>query len=204
MHAHTRTCPQVFYPLAADSETEQDEWISFILRAIAMEMEETDSSPGEGVVGSLCECEGVGVWGCGGEPVKGEGCEVYSTYMYVRSSISSFHFPYNNVPLSLPSPLPTPPPPPPPLPSPPLPSPPLTSPPLHLPSPPLPSPPLPSPLAPLATFYTQETMRDPKKPDIRLDLLEFSPRSEALVSKSMERERRPLFQVYSDLMVGAL
>ena len=43
---------KVFYPLAADSEAEMEEWISILNRAIGLEVEETDKA---GV--SLCVCE---------------------------------------------------------------------------------------------------------------------------------------------------
>ncbi len=39
---------KVFYPLAADTESEMEEWTSILTRAIGLEMEGTDSVPGEG------------------------------------------------------------------------------------------------------------------------------------------------------------
>ena len=38
---------KVFYPMAAESEAEMEEWISLFTRAMAMEVEESDRIPGE-------------------------------------------------------------------------------------------------------------------------------------------------------------
>ena len=46
---------KVYYPLAADSQAEMDEWITILTRAIASEMEDTD---GEGVCERKREKEG--------------------------------------------------------------------------------------------------------------------------------------------------
>lgn len=60
---------RIFYPLAADSEEELDDWISLLNRAIRMEVEETDAGGCiTWVLGGICGCwvryvgTGLGMW----------------------------------------------------------------------------------------------------------------------------------------------